>query len=83
MGNEDLKLERERRMANSSVWLTLATFRVLLFAFCTLGVVAIPVALSQPPAVWIDPDTGCEYLHTVAGGIFPRLNNRGRQMGCR
>lgn len=40
--------------------------------------------------VWayIDPDTGCEYLYTVKGGITPRMEDKGGggllnpQKGC-
>lgn len=27
--------------------------------------------------------TGCQYLKTPGGGITPRLDGRGRQVGCR
>lgn len=30
-----------------------------------------------------DARTGCQYLRTADGGITPRLDGNGRQIGCR
>ena len=31
----------------------------------------------------VDNETGCEYLSAVGGGIAPRLDANGLQMGCK
>ena len=36
-----------------------------------------PAAALEEPVVWRDPDTGCAYLLTPAGGIALRLRRNG------
>lgn len=45
---------------------------------------------SQPAPVmvgemwlYVDPQTGCEYLRAGAGALTPRSDGSGRQMGCK
>lgn len=34
-------------------------------------------------AVFVDPDTGCEYLQASSGSFTPRLENQGKHRGCK
>jgi hypothetical protein len=33
--------------------------------------------------VFVDPDTGCEYLQAYNAGFTPRLENQGKHRGCK
>lgn len=73
-------------MRDPIIWLV-TSFVMLLFT---------PAFLSQcgkdnsdPPdgrsglTIYTDALTGCEYLSVMLGGITPRLDGDGRQIGCR
>lgn len=67
-------------------------YLLAVFAFVVVVCVAIFFATPSPAPhsknrwlrVETDPATGCEYLlHAYAGGITPRVDGRGRHMGCK
>lgn len=54
-----------------------------------LAMCAMPKDDTDPPegrsgmAIYTDHLTGCQYLARPVGGVTPRLDARGRQLGCR
>jgi len=55
----------------------------IVIGFLVVVLVAVIMGAILAPAIKTHTDeNGCQYLRTVQGGITPRLNSDGNQMGC-